>query len=91
MTIQWSLAAQRDLVRLADFLKPVNPRAAAQVVHNIIAAVEKLADFPELAPRIEGQDDRDIRSLMIGDYNLHYEIKGDSLLIVRIWHGREDR
>ncbi|EGF92802.1 plasmid stabilization system family protein [Asticcacaulis biprosthecium C19] len=91
MKIQWSSAANRDLVRLAEFLKPVNPRAAAQVVLNIIVAVEKLADYPEIAPRIEGHDDRDIRSLMIGDYNLHYEIKGDLLLIVRIWHGREDR
>nr|WP_246374149.1 type II toxin-antitoxin system RelE/ParE family toxin [Gluconacetobacter tumulicola] len=28
---------------------------------------------------------------MIGDYEVRYEIAGDSIYILRIWHSREQR
>jgi len=34
---------------------------------------------------------REVRRLIIGDYELRYEIVDDTVLVVRIWHGREDR
>jgi len=91
MRVQWSIAAQHDLVRLAAFLKPVNPRAASQVAGSLIKAAGQLPDYPFIAPRVEAYIDRDIRSLIVDDYNMHYEIKVDVIFIVRIWHVREDR
>jgi plasmid stabilization system protein ParE len=40
MLLQWTTSANRDLVRLHAFLHPVNPRAAAQVVQQLVVAAE---------------------------------------------------
>ena len=91
MRLKWSSAAQRDLVRLAEFLKPVNPRAASRVVGMLIATAKQLPDFPQLAPRVDAHEWREIRSLIVGDYNMHYEVTRETIFIVRVWHTREDR
>ncbi|HWU48378.1 MAG TPA: type II toxin-antitoxin system RelE/ParE family toxin [Asticcacaulis sp.] len=91
MQIKWSSAARRDLVRLHDFLKPVNPRVAAQTVSALLTSVERLLDYPEVAPLSDTYEGRNVRSVIIGDYNLHYEVTPDVIFVVRIWHTREDR
>ena len=91
MRVDWSAAARRDLFRLEAFLRPVNPRAGARVARMLVDAAGRLPEFPQLAPAVEGYDGRDIRSLVIGDYNMHYEVTADAIHIVRIWHTREDR
>lgn len=91
MQVKWSSAARRDLVRLHDFLHPVSPRAAGQTVKILIAAVDKLSAYPEAAPLSDDYDGRNVRSVIVGDYNLHYEVTPDVIFIVRIWHTREDR
>ncbi len=40
---------------------------------------------------LDGYSSREVRSLIIGDYEVRYEIAGNELLILRIWHAREDR
>lgn len=91
MRIQWSSAARRDLVRLHDFLQPVNPRAAAKVMKLLVAAADRLAEHPEAAPLSGDYGGRNVRSIIIGDYNMHYEVTLTTIFIVRIWHTREDR
>lgn len=91
MRVDWSAAARRDLFRLEAFLRPVNPRAGARVVRTLVDAAAKLPEFPSIAPRIEVHEGRDVRSLMVGDYNMHYEVTRDVINIVRVWHAREDR
>ena len=91
MRVDWSSAARRDLFRLEAFLKPVNPRAAARVARTLIDAAGRLSEFPHIAPSIEGYEGREVRSLTVGDYSMHYEVKADGISIVRVWHAREDR
>lgn len=57
----------------------------------LVDSVSRLVDYPRVAPPIEVYEGRDVRSLIIGDYNMHYEIKADVIYIVRVWHTREDR
>ena len=91
MRVDWSVSARRDLFRLEAFLRPVNPRAGARVVRMLVDAAARLPEFPHIAPRIEAYQGRDVRSLIIGDYSLHYEVTHDAINIVRVWHAREDR
>jgi hypothetical protein len=32
-----------------------------------------------------------VRRLFVDDYELRYEILGDLIIVVRLWHTREDR
>jgi len=34
---------------------------------------------------------REIRRFLIGPYELRYEIAGDDIYLLNLWHGREDR
>lgn len=91
MRIRWLSTSQRDLARLYEFLKDVNPNAAARRVQAIIAAIEQLPDYPHLGSKAEAYLPRDVRSLIVSDYEVHYEILADAIVILRLWHTREDR
>ncbi len=53
MDLKWTSKAQADLVRLHQFLAPVNPRAAAAVVQALAAAPRRLLDHPRLGERLD--------------------------------------
>jgi plasmid stabilization system protein ParE len=74
MLLQWTTSANRDLVRLHAFLQPVNPRAAAQVVQQLVAAAEQLLTYPQLGERLAEFSPHNVRQLIVGDYELHHEL-----------------
>ena len=91
MQLQWSDAALGDIGRRRDFLAIVNPRAAAKVVQSLTSAPEKLMQHPRLGQRLEGFEEREVRRIFVGDYEMRYTIVQDTVLITRLWHAREDR
>ena len=54
-------------------------------------APNRLRDFPRVGERVESEAGVEIRRLGVGSYVMHYEIAGDEILILRVWHAREDR
>lgn len=91
MQIDWTMAALSDLARLYDFLQPLNPNAAARTVQSLTAALEQLSLHPRLGEELEEFQPREIRIILIGQYEMRYEIQSNSIYILRIWHTREDR
>jgi plasmid stabilization system protein ParE len=91
MDLKWTSRAQRDLVRLHDFLDEVNPQAAAKVIRSLAAAPQRLLEHPRLGQRLEAFDPREVRRIFVGPYEIRYEIRPRTIWVVQIWHGREDR
>ena len=91
MSLKWTTSAERDLVRLHAFLASVNPRAAAQVVQQLVAGAEQLLTYPHLGVPLEEFVPRDVRRVIIGDYEMRYELADTEIYILRLWHSREDR
>lgn len=91
MNLKWTSKAQADLVRLHQFLAPVNPRAAAAVVQALAAAPRRLLDHPRLGERLDEFTPREIRRILVGQYELRYEIQATTIYVLRLWHTREDR
>lgn len=89
--IQWTSKALSDLNRLFEFLAPKNREAAAKVVQSLTAAPEKLITQPRIGTALEGFEHREVRRLLIGHYEIRYEIHENTLYILRIWHTREQR
>ncbi|HXA24566.1 MAG TPA: type II toxin-antitoxin system RelE/ParE family toxin [Acetobacteraceae bacterium] len=50
-----------------------------------------MRDHPRLGPRLDDFAEREVRRLFVGDYELRYEIRGEVIIIVRLWHPRENR
>ncbi len=91
MALKWTTSAERDLVRLHAFLAPVNPLAAAQVVQQLVSGAEQLLKFPQLGVPLDEFAPRDVRRMIVGDYEIRYERTPTAIYILRLWHAREDR
>jgi plasmid stabilization system protein ParE len=91
MKLYWTDKGLSDLTRLHEFLSPVNPRAAAKVVQSLAKAPTRLLEFPRIGEKLQQFEPREVRRLLIGRYEVRYEIQGDALYVLRIWHTREDR
>jgi plasmid stabilization system protein ParE len=78
-------------MRVYDFLKEVNPKAAAKIVRQLNTAVKNLPQHPYMGPRLDSYAPLHVRSLIVGDYEIRYEVTDKALIIVRLWHTRENR
>ncbi len=91
MKVQWTSKASSDLVRLYEHLRPVAPEAAARVVRQLAQAPTRLTDFPRLGEKLEAYEPREVRRIIVGNYEMRYEIANGTINILRLWHGRENR
>ncbi len=91
MRIKWTRKASTDLVRLHEHLRPVAPAAAARIVQQLTRAPERLLDYPRIGEKLEAYAPREVRRIIVGSYELRYELAEDSILILRLWHSRENR
>lgn len=91
MRVRWSREALADLSRLHAFLAPASLFIADEAISAILEAPDHLIDYPRLGERIDRYEDREIRRLFVADYELHYEVTAELILVIRVWHMREDR
>ncbi|TPE64469.1 type II toxin-antitoxin system RelE/ParE family toxin [Sandaracinobacter neustonicus] len=91
MTVQWTSKASSDLVRLYQHLSPVAPEAAARVVQQLSRAPDRLLEYPRLGEKLEAYAPREVRRIIVGNYEMRYEIAGGVIFVLRLWHCREDR
>lgn len=91
MKIQWTNKAVSDLSRLFEFLAPVNSKAAAKTVQSLTATPMKIIDQPRIGERLDEFTPREVRRLLVGHYEMRYELSGETLYVLRIWHTRESR
>jgi plasmid stabilization system protein ParE len=66
----WASEALSDLVRLHDFLAPVNPEAASRVVRSLSVAPERLLEHRRLGRTLHEFAPRDVRRLITGNYEV---------------------
>jgi plasmid stabilization system protein ParE len=92
LKLVWSPAARRDLIRLREFIEPHNPAAARRAAAILRKSANLLQEQPGIGRRIEGREDREL-SVPFGQrgYLLRYRLHEDTIVILRIWHGLEDR
>jgi len=91
MQLYYTAAFQTDLERVYDFLSEKNPAAASRAVWNLRHTPEKLLAFPRIGQRLAIYQPREVRRLLIGPYELRYEIADDAIYLLNLWHGRENR
>ena len=91
MALRWTTSARSDLVRLHEFLASVSPRAAALTVDHIVAGAARIPRHPRLGQRLRQFAGREVRRVLIGNYEIRYELAGNDVFLLRIFHSREDR
>lgn len=92
--ILFSSDALSDIERVRSFLDARHPSAAERALAEMWTALERLERFPNLGRMT---DDADVRQITVpfggSGYIVRYCLlpEDGSLLILRIWHGREAR
>ena len=89
--VKWTSKALSDLERLHDFLAPVNKPAAIRLVQSFAAAPARLIAHPRLGEALEEFAPREVRRLLVGQYEIRYEVWKDAIFVLRLWHTRENR
>ena len=89
----WEPGAVNDLARLREFLQSKNPKAAMNAARRIIEGANLLLEQPYLGHPID--DMPEFHKLFIpfgkNGYELKYRLDDEKIIILRIWHTREDR
>jgi plasmid stabilization system protein ParE len=91
VALRWTSKAHADLVRLHEFLRPVDPTAAARIVRHLVAGVKRVPAHPRLGFRLPQFAPREVRRVLVGDYEIRYELTETDVYVLRIFHTREDR
>jgi len=91
MDLKWTSKALSDLARLHDFMAPVNQPAAARTVQALAAAPSALLANPRIGERIEEFEPREVRRILVGHYEMRYELTETTIYVLRLWHTREYR
>ncbi len=89
----WLPEAFADIQRLRKFIQPHNPTAARRAAQRITAAAKQLQEHPACGRPVKGLPE--VRDLLIpfgsGNYVLRYRLVGPLVVIIHVWHSREDR
>ena len=91
MQLHWTQRAYTDLQRLHEFLAEHDLLAAAVAVDRLSAAPEALLLQPRQGQRLKSYAPREVRRLLVGPYEMHYQIIRDQLYVLSLWHTRERR
>ncbi|RVH20388.1 type II toxin-antitoxin system RelE/ParE family toxin, partial [Sinorhizobium meliloti] len=51
----------------------------------------RLLEQPRIGERLEEFDPREVRRILVGHYEIRYEIRQSTIYVLRLWHTREDR
>jgi plasmid stabilization system protein ParE len=89
--IRWTSRSLGDVARLHAFLAEVNRPSAAKVLRSFTAAARQLREHPRSGESLEEFAPREVRRLIVGSYEMRYEITEQAIFILRLWHGHEDR
>lgn len=91
MELKWTSKALSDLARLYEFLAPANKPAAARAVQALTKAPTILLTNPRIGEQLCEFEPREVRRILVREYEIRYEIQDSTIYVLRLWHTREDR
>ncbi|KGP01191.1 plasmid stabilization protein [Alcaligenes faecalis] len=91
MKLKWTSKALSDLERLYEFLAVVSKPAAARAVQKLTKAPSILMSNPRIGEQLFMFDPREVRRILVGEYEIRYELQDSVIYVLRIWHTRENR
>lgn len=93
MRLVWLPEAQADIQRLYDFLLDKDPGAAERAIRAMQLGAQRLLEFPHLGRRMDDETER--REVYVpfgaGAYVLRYRMHEETIVVIRVWHSREER
>ena len=95
MKLVYSPEAVADLRRLHDFVAAQNPLAARRLSKSLRDGIKRLKQFAQMGRRVRQSADvwapEEIRDWVTGTYIARYLLLDETVVILRVWHQKENR
>lgn len=90
MKIRWSPLALDRVAEIANWIAADRPDAAAKLVSEMFAVVERLAAFPE-SGRVVPEFERDeLREVICRSYRIIYRVTKDRVEVLTVRHSLQE-
>ena len=91
MRVEWRPSALADRDAIIDYLEPLNPHAAVNLLQALLLAGDSLTLFPYRGRQGLVAGTREL--VAVWPYLIVYEIdaEANTVIILRVWHGAQDR
>ncbi len=89
MDVFWADEARADRDAILAFLLERNPFAALRMAEALVLAADSLATFPDRGRPGRVQGTREV--VTVWPYVIVYEVHQSRVVILRVWHGAQDR
>jgi plasmid stabilization system protein ParE len=89
MKLAFTPRAVHDLKRLRAFIAEHNSDAASRISQRLKRSIQHLVQNPELGKVVDELPA--IRDFITGPYLVRYTVTKGSIIILKIWHGKEDQ
>ena len=89
LKVEWSINAVNELTDILDFYSQRNlsNQYSKKLFSRLMKYVEILSENPMLGIKT---DEQNVRTLIIDNYQIIYEIKDDLILVSMIWDSRRN-
>ena len=88
--ILWSPRSGADLKEISSFIETDSPAWADLTIRRLIAAVERLREFPDSGRMVPERQSPDLREIVSGKFRIVYRRKPALVEIVTVFRGSRD-
>jgi plasmid stabilization system protein ParE len=86
----WSTRSVADLEEIRAFIEVDSPAWADLTVRRLVAAVERLLEFPDSGRMVPERQASDLREVISGKYRIVYRRKPDLVEIATVFRGSRE-
>jgi plasmid stabilization system protein ParE len=86
----WSPRSVADLEEIRAFIEVDSPAWADLTVRRLVAAVERLREFPDSGRMVPERQPPDLREIVSGKYRIVYRRKPDLVEIATVFRGSRE-
>ena len=86
----WSPRAEADLKEIRAFIETDSPAWADLTIRRLVAAVERLREFPESGRMVPERQSPELREIVSGKFQIVYRRKPAVVEIVTVFRGSRD-
>jgi toxin ParE1/3/4 len=90
MRIRWTLAAAADLQHVSNYLRHHHPHYRQPTIRKMYAAIQSLKEWPHRGRLGREEGTRELLFPPL-PYIAVYRVKGQSIEVLRIYHGVQER
>lgn len=85
MKIVWAAQAVDDLADIRAYIARTSPHYGLVVASRLVAAVDRLTEFPSSGRVVPELNEPSVRELIQGSYRIVYELHADRLEILTVF------